>query len=377
MPSEASSTISPIDFYKELLPAWLWIIIACGVVFLLVLLLICCYCCCRRQRRQNMKAVKMKQPKAKRPVKKQKVQPDIDDLEGGHEKKKKKYVGKLHYSMSHSNNKLEVIVLKGEDLASNDFGGSSDPYVKVMLLPNTKQKFETKVYRKSRSPQFNETFYFEVSAEELPERTLLLSLYDFNRFSKHELVGEVRVPFAELDFTNMIEECRSLQPAANEEPEFLGEICFSLRYVPNTSKLYVLVLEAKELKACDEQELSDAFVKLRMYENGNKIESKIKRKMKINKDNTSIKNKTLSPYFNETFTFDLSPKKLKKVQLVLSVVHNGGLKPNTCIGRVMVGNDATGGGLQHWNDMSLNPRRPVAQWHPLQQPDEVKDCLKH
>ena len=68
-----------------------------------------------------------------------------------------------------------------------------------------------------RVPLLANLCLIQVSAEELPERTLLLSLYDFKRFSKHELVGEVRVPFADLDFTNMIEECRSLQPAANEE----------------------------------------------------------------------------------------------------------------------------------------------------------------
>lgn len=42
-------------------------------------------------------------------------------------------------------------------------GGTSDPYVKVYLLPDKKKKFETKVHRKTLSPVFNETFTFKVS----------------------------------------------------------------------------------------------------------------------------------------------------------------------------------------------------------------------
>lgn len=40
--------------------------------------------------------------------------------------------------------------------------GTSDPYVKVYLLPDKKKKFETKVHRKTLNPIFNETFTFKV-----------------------------------------------------------------------------------------------------------------------------------------------------------------------------------------------------------------------
>ena len=43
-------------------------------------------------------------------------------------------------------------------------GGTSDPYVKVYLLPDKKKKFETKVHRKTLSPVFNETFTFKVGS---------------------------------------------------------------------------------------------------------------------------------------------------------------------------------------------------------------------
>lgn len=40
------------------------------------------------------------------------------------------------------------------------------------------------------------------------------------------------------------------------QQEHLGDICFSLRYVPSTGKLTVLVLEAKKLKRMDSHGLA-------------------------------------------------------------------------------------------------------------------------
>ena len=51
-------------------------------------------------------------------------------------------------------------VLEARDLPIKDISGSSDPYVKVYLLPDRKKKFQTKVHRKNLNPIFNETFIF-------------------------------------------------------------------------------------------------------------------------------------------------------------------------------------------------------------------------
>lgn len=62
-----------------------------------------------------------------------------------------------------NSNSLAVTVIKAEELPALDMGGTSDPYVKVFLLPDKKKKFETKVHRKTLNPEFNETFVFKVS----------------------------------------------------------------------------------------------------------------------------------------------------------------------------------------------------------------------
>ena len=62
-----------------------------------------------------------------------------------------------------NSNSLAVTVIKAEELPALDMGGTSDPYVKVYLLPDKKKKFETKVHRKTLNPEFNETFTFKVN----------------------------------------------------------------------------------------------------------------------------------------------------------------------------------------------------------------------
>ena len=52
-------------------------------------------------------------------------------------------------------------IIQAADLAAMDLGGTSDPYVKVYLLPDKKKKYETKVHRKTLNPVFNESFVFK------------------------------------------------------------------------------------------------------------------------------------------------------------------------------------------------------------------------
>lgn len=71
-------------------------------------------------------------------------------------------VGKLHFALKYDPEMegLVVKVLEARDLPVKDITGSSDPYVKVYLLPDRKKKYQTKVHRKNLNPVFNETFIF-------------------------------------------------------------------------------------------------------------------------------------------------------------------------------------------------------------------------
>ena len=106
-----------------------------------------------------------------------------------------KVYGKIYFSLQykHPDQTLIVTIFRAEDLPAKDFSGTSDPYVKVYLLPDRKNKFQTKVHRKTLNPQFDESFSFSVSYTELETRVLQFSIYDFDRFSRHDLIGIVMV----------------------------------------------------------------------------------------------------------------------------------------------------------------------------------------
>lgn len=56
---------------------------------------------------------------------------------------------------------LTLRIIKAKDLPAKDVTGTSDPYVKIMLLPDKKHKLLTKVKKKNLNPHWNECFLFE------------------------------------------------------------------------------------------------------------------------------------------------------------------------------------------------------------------------
>jgi len=65
-----------------------------------------------------------------------------------------------------------------------------------------------------------------------------------------------------------------------------------------------------------------------------------------------------------------SVERLQKVSLVITVVDYDRIGSSDPIGSVTLGCASTGTELRHWSDMLANPRRPIAQWHSLQEMPE-------
>ncbi|KAK4829373.1 hypothetical protein QYF61_003496 [Mycteria americana] len=143
----------------------------------------------------------------------------LTDGEEKEEPKEVEKLGKIQYSLDYDfqNNQLLVGIIQAAELPALDMGGTSDPYVKVFLLPDKKKKYETKVHRKTLNPVFNEQFTFKVPYSELGGKTLVMAVYDFDRFSKHDIIGEYKVAMNTVDFGHVTEEWRDLQSAEKEE----------------------------------------------------------------------------------------------------------------------------------------------------------------
>ena len=72
-------------------------------------------------------------------------------------------------------------------------------------MPETKgmKKFETKVHRKTLNPFFNETFQFKnLPYADTFDKTLMFTIFDYDRFSKHDRIGEVSGTPERLNFIN-------------------------------------------------------------------------------------------------------------------------------------------------------------------------------
>ncbi|XP_015239467.1 synaptotagmin-1-like [Cyprinodon tularosa] len=286
-----------------------------------------------------------------------------------HELKEDEKLGRLHFTLDYNftENMLMVGILQASELPAMDVGGSSDPYVKVYLLPDKKKKYETKVHRKTLEPNFNESFTFKVPYTDLGGKTLVMTVYDFDRFSKHDAIGGIKIPMSSVDFSQSLQEWRDLQKAEKEESERLGDICLSLRFVPTAGKLTVVVLEAKNLKKMDVGGLSDPYVKIHLMQNGKRLKKK----------KTTIKKNTLNPYYNESFSFEVPSEQIEKVQLAVTVLDYDKIGKNDAIGKLLLGGNSTGTELRHWSDMLANPRRPIAQWHSLKSEEEVKSLISN
>lgn len=281
-------------------------------------------------------------------------------------KKKKKSLGSIKYKVEYDfmTSTLTVTVMEAKDLAAMDIGGTSDPYVKVYLLPDKNKKYETKVHRKTLNPVFNESFKFLVPYGDVMGKTLVFAVFDFDRFTKNDEIGEVRVPCCNIDLAYVEEHWQELKSTTGDG--HLGDICFSLRYVPTTGKLTVLVMECKNLKKMDVGGLSDPYVKIALMQNGKRLRKK----------KTSIKKFTLNPYYNESLTFEVPFEWIQSVSLLITVVDYDRVGGNEPIGCVEVGCSSTRGELRHWSDMLANPRRPVAKWHTLKEITVEKNRLE-
>lgn len=57
----------------------------------------------------------------------------------------------------------------------------------------------------------------QIPFQEMGGKTLVMSVFDFDRFSKHDIIGEIKIPMNTLDLAKPIEEWRDLDSADQEE----------------------------------------------------------------------------------------------------------------------------------------------------------------
>ncbi|NXV13141.1 PCLO protein, partial [Cepphus grylle] len=96
---------------------------------------------------------------------------------------------------------LIIHILQARNLAPRDNNGYSDPFVKVYLLPGrgAEYKRRTKYVQKSLNPEWNQTvIYKNISMEQLKKKTLEVTVWDYDRFSSNDFLGEVLIELSSI-----------------------------------------------------------------------------------------------------------------------------------------------------------------------------------
>ncbi|XP_011605893.2 synaptotagmin-7 isoform X2 [Takifugu rubripes] len=276
-----------------------------------------------------------------------------DDGEGPISEK----LGRIQFSIGYSfqNTTLTVKVLRGQELPAKDFSGTSDPFVKIYLLPDKKHKLETKVKRKNLNPHWNETFLFEgFPYEKVRERTLYLQVLDYDRFSRNDPIGEVSIPLNKVELGQIKTFWKELKPCSDGSGR-RGDLLVSLCYNPTANTITVNIIKARNLKAMDIGGTSDPYVKVWLMHKDKRVEKK----------KTVTMKRCLNPVFNESFPFDVPAHVLRETTIIITVMDKDRLSRNDVIGKIYLSWKSGPGEVKHWKDMLARPRTNVAQWHAL------------
>uniref|UniRef100_A0A8D3EB22 Synaptotagmin-7 n=1 Tax=Scophthalmus maximus TaxID=52904 RepID=A0A8D3EB22_SCOMX len=276
-----------------------------------------------------------------------------DDGEGPISEK----LGRIQFSIGYSfqNTTLTVKVLRGQELPAKDFSGTSDPFVKIYLLPDKKHKLETKVKRKNLNPHWNETFLFEgFPYEKVRERTLYLQVLDYDRFSRNDPIGEVSIPLNKVELGQIKTFWKELKPCSDGSGR-RGDLLVSLCYNPTANTITVNIIKARNLKAMDIGGTSDPYVKVWLMHKDKRVEKK----------KTVTMKRCLNPIFNESFPFDVPAHVLRETTIIITVMDKDRLSRNDVIGKIYLSWKSGPAEVKHWKDMLARPRTNVAQWHAL------------
>ncbi|NWS69784.1 SYT17 protein, partial [Crotophaga sulcirostris] len=285
-------------------------------------------------------------------------------------------LGMLHFSTQYDllHNYLIVRVIEAKDLPPPiSYDGSrqdmahSNPYVKICLLPDQKNSKQTGVKRKTQNPVFEERYTFEIPFLEAQRRTLLLTVVDFDKFSRHCVIGKVSMPLSDVDLVKGGHWWKALVPSSQVTVYliiatiFLTVFLSIFQHGPSPRCPAFMDWGTDQRCLCVLCFLSDPFVKIQLV-HGLKL-TKTKK--------TSCMRGTIDPFYNESFSFKVPQEELENASLVFTVYGHNVKSSNDFIGRIVIGQYSTGAPeSNHWRRMLNAHRTAVEQWHSLRSREE-------
>ncbi|XP_029038285.1 GTPase-activating protein isoform X3 [Osmia bicornis bicornis] len=214
--------------------------------------------------------------------------------------------------------KIKIGEVKNLQGRSHGSPGARDVYCTLSL--DQEEIFRTATMERTLSPFFGEEFQFEVPRK---FRYLGIYVYDRDRHLKQDkILGKVAIKREDLTKYHNKEHWFPLGPV-DADSEVQGKAHLELALQPQVghaqSKLTVRVIECNDLTLKNGG--CDPFATVTViYSNGKQISKR-----------TKIKKKTVSPYFNETFTFEPEITESKEKDISQCPIEHGE------VGEVVVG----------------------------------------
>ncbi|XP_072551685.1 synaptotagmin-2 [Salminus brasiliensis] len=273
--------------------------------------------------------------------------------------------GTLRFSLFYDQlqSRLVVTVLEARDLAMREFSRSADPFVRLRLMWTSKeddeqrlscvlQEWQTRLVKDSCNPMFGDQFFCTLPEEDVPRVTVRLEVRDFDKFSRHGILGEVRTPLNSLNIVYPLEIMEDLQ---QPKKDAVGEVLLSLKYMPTSQRLEVGILKIRTIFRSSKAERV-------LYART----SVLCNQCKIRHQRTPEKVRWDVTVFNEVMIFVLPDTQIRECSITVSIyeMRPGKKSSKRLIGQVFLGKGKTIED-EHWKLMMRSLRQPVAKWHLL------------
>ncbi|KAI5098221.1 synaptotagmin-1 isoform X1, partial [Silurus meridionalis] len=270
--------------------------------------------------------------------------------------------GTLRFSLFYDQlqSRLVVTVLEARGLATRAFSQSVDPFVHVKVLwvavegkeqkqSCVLQEWQTRPVKDSCNPKFGDQFFCTVTKEDVPMITVRLEVRDFDKYSRHGILGEVRASLDGLKISYPLEMQADLQ---KPKKDIVGQVLLSLKYMPTSHRLEVGVLKIRTV-------FQSSKVKRALY-----AKTKIVcNQCRIRHQRTTERIFSDMTVFNEVLIFRLPEGQINEFTLVLSVYELCRRKiSKRLIGQLSFGKTESMED-EHWRLMMNALRQPVAKWH--------------
>ncbi|XP_020367558.2 synaptotagmin-2 [Rhincodon typus] len=268
--------------------------------------------------------------------------------------------GNLKFSLLYDKkqSKLQLTVKEASNLPARHFNQHTDFFIRIKLFTSLPRyqcilhQWDTKIVKNTRNPSFGDQYTCFIEKTAYRKATLKLEVWDFDKYSRRDVLGEVRLPFSDLELSSTAEFCEKLQKV---QKEVTGGIFLSLKYLPTARKLEVVLLKVKTGCLSTSPDIG-IYTRVDFYVN--------QHRMKHQK--TPAKLKSEITVFNEVMLFTVADSVINQSMIITSVYETSLSKDSKrhLLGRAYLGRKKSKED-DHWFSMLQCLRQPVSKWHPL------------